>query len=148
MILLPRVRRISTKLRQSPYTETIVTSAYGIAYEPSIEVLPGDPAGTFIRGQHTIRGWVFSFNSYVAETLFAVTGSIDLVVRYVSPVQQNRKRTFGDIIFAGRTEATEGLLGDLSSTKTPRTILFGVPFVVQIPSGETIADHVTDEDDS
>lgn len=148
-MIVIRATQVSTKLRADPYTETAVNTAYGVVYGPSIEVLEKDPPdeGTFERGLHRISGHVFAVDNGVAETLFAITAAIDLIVRYTNDAGQKRKRTFSDVLFAGEALATEGLLRE-QARPAADAMLFGVPFVVQIRSDETIGDHVSDEADT
>ena len=148
-MIVIRATKVSTKLRADPYTETAVNTAYGVVYAPSINVVEKDPPdqGTFERGLHRISGHVFAVDNGVAETLFAITAGIDLIVRYTNDVGEKRKRTFGDVLFAGETRATEGILRE-QGRPAAEAMLFGVPFVVHIRSDETIGDHVSDEADS
>lgn len=148
-MIVIRATKVSTKLRADPFTETAVNTAYGVVYAPSIDVAEKDPPdqGTFERGLHRISGHVFAVDNGVAETLFAITAGIDLIVRYTNDAGEKRKRTFSDVLFAGETRETEGLLRD-GGRQLADAILFGVPFVVHIRSDETIGDHVSDELDT
>jgi hypothetical protein len=93
--------------------------------------------GTFGRGVNRISGFVFSYHGSVAETLFAITAGIDLVIRYRANTQK-RKRTISDVLFVGDAVVTAPSLNSGVSE------LIGVPFRVQVPVGETVADHVAD----
>ena len=84
---------------------------------------------------------MFSFDGLAAETLCAIEESIDLIIRYRANGQK-RKRTLADVIFVG--DATVIVPG----VNTGVSELVGVPFRVQIPADETLADHVTDAVDS
>ncbi len=144
MIWILANRGAATKLRASPFTETTIEGVHSVVYKPGIEPLPfsgEDQAqgklGTFARGVYRISGFVFSYHGSAAEALFAVTAGIDLIVRYRANGQR-RKRTLSDVIFVGDAMVTVPALNAGVSE------LIGVPFRVQIPSGETFADHVTD----
>jgi len=115
-----------------------------VVYKPGIEPVPvtGDDTavgelGTFTRGLHRISGVVFSHHGSVAEALFGITSPIDLIIRYRASAQR-RKRTLSDVVFVGDAMVTvPGLNAGVSE-------LIGVPFRVQIPEGDTLADHVVD----
>lgn len=148
MIWILATRGASTKLRASPFTETAIEGVHSVVYKPGIEPVPlsGDDTtqgdlGRFTRGLHRISGVVFSHNGSAAETLFALTADIDLVIKYRANGQP-RKRTLSDVLFVGDATVTFPALGDGTAE------LVGVPFRVQIPEGETIGDHVTDEPDA
>ena len=144
MIWILATRGAATKLRASPFTETTIEGVHSVAYKPGIEAVPfsGEDQtqgklGTFGRGVYRISGFVFSYHGSAAETLFAVTAGIDLIIRYQANCQK-RKRTLSDVIFIGDATVTVPALNAGVSE------LIGVPFRVQIPSGETFAEHVTD----
>ncbi len=144
MIWILASRGASTKLRNSPFTETAIKGVYSVVYKPGVVPLPysGDDIligklGTFGRGLQRISGVMFSYHGSVAETLFAITDSIDLIVKYRAN-GQIRKRTLSDVIFVGDATVTVPSLNDGTAE------LIGVPFRVQIPSDETLATHVTD----
>ncbi|MFQ5415023.1 MAG: hypothetical protein ACE5E6_11245 [Phycisphaerae bacterium] len=144
MIWILATRGASTKLRASPFTETPITGVHSIVYKPGVEPVPftgrdgGEgAAGTFTRGLHRVAGLVFSFHGSVAETLLATPDGVDLVVRYRANAQI-RVRTFGDVIFIGDAVVT------FPGRNTGLAGLIGVPFRVQIPDGDTLADHITD----
>lgn len=148
MIVL-RATRISTKLRDTPYTETTVEKGYGVVYVPSIDYSEKEEPnqGTYEQGLHRISGYVFSLDNNVAETLFAITDAIDLIVYYTTDAGEARKRTLANIMFGGKTvgpNADRILRPPIRPDAEP--LMFGVPFVVQIPSTEKIGDHVTDEE--
>lgn len=144
MIWILATRGAATKLRATPFTETTIEGVHSVAYKPGIEAVPfsGEDQtqgklGTFGRGVYRISGFVFSYHGSAAETLFAVTAGIDLIIRYRANGQK-RKRTLSDVIFIGDATVTVPALNAGISE------LIGVPFRVQIPSGETLAEHVTD----
>lgn len=137
-------RGASTKLRQSPFTETVIAGIHSVVYRPGIAPVPVDgmdaalgPLGTFVRGLHRLSGFVFSYDGLVAQNLFAIGSQIDLIVRYRGSGEK-RKRTFLDVIFLGDGTVT------VPSLNRGIPELIGVPFRVQIPEGDTLADHVTD----
>ncbi len=148
MIWILATRGAATKLRTTPFTETAIEGVYSVVYKPGIEAVPfsGEEQaqgklGAFGRGVYRISGFVFSYHGLAAESLFAVTAGIDLIIRYQANGQK-RKRTLSDVIFIGdATVAVPALNAGVSE-------LIGVPFRVQIPSGETFAEHVTDAVDS
>ena len=121
---------------------------HSVIYKPGIATVPYNGSdesagmlGTFGRGVHRISGFVFSFDGLAAETLFAIEDAIDLIIRYRANGQK-RKRTLTDVIFVGDATVTvPGINVGVSE-------LVGVPFRVQIPADETLADHVTDAVDS
>jgi len=134
----------ATKLRASPFTETAIEGVHSIAYKPGIEPVPfsGEDQtqgklGTFARGVYRISGFIFSYHGSAAETLFAVTAGIDLIIRYRANGQK-RKRTLGDVLFIGDATVT------VPALNTGVSELIGIPFRVQIPAGETLAEHVND----
>lgn len=138
----------STRLRSSPFTETAIEGVHGVVYQPGIEPVPysgGDhdagALGTFGRGVHRISGFVFSHDGLASETLFAIQDPIDLVIRYRASGQR-RVRTLVDVVFIGDATVT------VPNLKAGVSELIGVPFRVQIPSEETLMDHVTDAVDS
>jgi hypothetical protein len=137
-------RGISTKLRSSPFTETAVDGASSLIYKVGIEPVPFSGAdapagelGTFQRGLHRVAGYVFSYDGSVAETLFTITDEIDLIIRYRAN-RQVRKRTFADVLFIGDAIVA------VPALNTGVSELIGVPFRVQIPDTDTLADHVVD----
>lgn len=148
MIWILATRGTSTKLRASPFTETAIEGVHSLVYKPGIEPIPvtgsdttAGELGTFTRGLHRVSGLVFSHHGSAAEELLAITAPVDLIVRYRANGQK-RKRTLADVIFLGDAAVTfPGLNTGLSE-------LIGVPFRVQIPVGETLAGHVTDEVDA
>ncbi len=144
MIWILATRGVSTKLRVSPFTETPIEGVHSIVYQPGVQVVPftGDdvnagPLGTFAGGLHRISGVLFSYDGSAAETLFAISTEIDLVIRYRA-ADGKRKRTLSDVLFAGDATVTVPARNEGVSR------LIGVPFRVQIAEGETIAQHVTD----
>lgn len=147
MIWILTTRGASTKLRSSPFTETSIEGVHSFVYRPGIEPIAfsGSDAsvgqrGTYTRGVHRVSGLIFSYDGSAAETLFAITDAIDLIVRYRANGQK-RKRTFQDVLFVGDAAvAVPGLNGGVSE-------LIGVPFRVQIPEGNTLANHILDEVD-
>jgi len=147
MIWILATRGASTKLRVSPFTETAIEGVHSLVYKPGVEPVPasgGDSAsaelGTFSRGLHRISGLVFSYHGSAAEDLLGIADAIDLIVRYRANGQR-RKRTLGDVLFVGDATVT------FPALNTGVAELIAVPFRVQIPEGETIDDHVTDEVD-
>jgi len=144
MIWILATRGASTKLRASPFTETTIEGVHSVVYKPGIEPVPfsGEDLtqgklGTFARGVYRISGFLFSYHGSAAETLLGITTEIDLLIRYRANGQK-RKRTLSDVLFVGDATVTVPALNAGVSE------LIGVPFRVQIPSGETLADHVTD----
>src|SRR3989304_3203626 len=137
-------RGAATTRRATRCTETRIEGVHSLIYKPGVEPVPfsGEDQtqgklGTFARGVYRISGFVFSYHGSAAETLFAVTAGIDLIIRYRASGQK-RKRTLSDVIFIGDATVT------VPALNTGVSDLIGVPFRVQIPSGETFAEHVTD----
>ncbi len=148
MIWILATRGGSTKLRSTPFTETSIEGVHSVVYKSGIEPVPlsGDdePAGdlgTFDRGLHRISGYVFSYDGSAAATLFAIVDDIDLIIRYRANGQK-RKLTLADVLFIGDAEVT------VPPLNTGVSQLIGVPFRVQIPEDDTLADHVTDAVDT
>ena len=148
MIWILATRGVSTKLQSTPFTETEIDGVHSVVYRPGIAAVPHTGSdestgelGTFGRGVHRISGFVFSFDGLAAETLFAIEEAIDLIIRYRANGQK-RKRTLADVIFVGDATVT------VPGVNTGVSELVGVPFRVQIPADETLADHVTDAVDS
>jgi len=147
MIWILATRGAATKLRAAPFTETAIEGVHSVVYKIGVEAVPfsGDdqstgPLGTYGRGVQRISGVVFSHHGSVAEELLGISPGIDLIVRYRANGGA-RKRTFNDVIFVGDATVTA------QSLNTGRSTLIGVPFRVQIPSEETLAEHVTDAAD-
>lgn len=148
MIWILASRGASTLLRLSPFTEMVISSVHSVAYKPGIVPVPANGAdattgelGTFTRGLHRVTGVVFSHDGSAAETLLGIQSAIDLIIRYRSNGQK-RKRTLADVLFVGDATVTVPSLNE----GLPQ--LVGVPFRLQIPEGDTLADHVTDALDS
>lgn len=144
MIWILSTRGASTKLRLSPFTETAIEGVHSIVYKPGIEPVPltgtdaaTGPLGTYSRGVHRVSGFVFSYDGSAAETLFAITDDIDLIIRYRANGQK-RKRTLTDVLFIGDATVT------VPALNTGVSELVGVPFRAQIPEGDTLAGHVID----
>ena len=144
MIWILATRGAATKLRASPFTETPIEGVHSVVYKAGIEAIPGGgdaqvggAAGTFTRGIHRISGLVFSYHGLAAETMFAITAGIDLVIRYRASGQK-RKRTLTNVLFVGDAAVT------VPALNTGVGELIGVPFRVQLPAGETVGDHVVD----
>ena len=148
MIWLLAHRRTSTKLRASPFTETTIDGGHSVLYRPGVAAIQytgQEPLlgveGTFGRGLHRVSGFVFSFDGSGADTLLGIEDPIDLIVYYIAAQNKYRKRTFTDVVFVGdatvRVPEIDTGLGDL----------VGVPFKVNIPTGDTLADHVIDATD-
>lgn len=145
MIWIMATRGAATKLRNSPFTETSIPGVHSVVYRPGIEPIIYSGAdeeegelGTFGRGVHRVSGYVFSYHGSVAEELFAVDDAIDLIIYYRASGEK-RRRTLADVIFVGDAVVT------VPSLNTGVAELIGVPFRVQLPEGETLADHVVDE---
>jgi hypothetical protein len=144
MIWVLATRGAATKLRASPFTETAIEGVHSVVYKPGIEPVPfsgedqtAGKLGNYGRGVYRLLGFVFSYHGSVAETLFGITVGIDLIIRYRANGQK-RKRTLSDVLFVGDATVTApGLNAGMSE-------LIGVPFRVQMPAGETFAEHVTD----
>lgn len=148
MIRLLAIRSAATRLRAAPFTETPVLGAHSLIYRPGVEALPlaGDdatagPRGTFARGLYRLSGVLFLHDGAAAEALFTNTDDLDLVIRYRTG-HERRVRTFKDVLFAGDATVT------IPPRNTGLPELVGVPFRLQIPEGETLADHVEDEADA
>lgn len=148
MVWILSTRGASTKLRDSPFTETAVAGVQSVVYQPGVTPVPlsgaggsAEPRGTFAAGLHRISGIVFSHDGDVAETLLNITAAVDLIVRYRAS-GESRKRTLFDVLFAGDARVALPGLAD------GRGAIIGVPFRVQIPEGNTISDHVLDETDT
>ncbi len=148
MIWILATRGASTKLRSSPFTETTIEGVHSVVYRPGIEPVPvtGQDTtvgelGTFTRGLHRISGLVFSYDGSAAETLLGITVEIDLIIRYRANGQK-RKRALSDVIFVGDATVGVPVLNEGVSE------LIAVGFRVQIPSGDTLADHITDAVDT
>lgn len=146
MIWILATRGAATRLRGSPFTETAIEGMHSVVYRPGVEPVPfaGDeaaaPLGAYGRGVQRLSGVLFSHDGSVAEALLGITAGIDLIVRYRANGQK-RKRTFSDVLFVGDAMVTVPALNSGLST------LIGVPFRVQIPLGETLAEHVADAAD-
>jgi len=148
MIWILATRGASTKLRASPFTETPVPAVHSIIYKPGVEPVPfagedvtAGQLGAFKRGLIRISGVLFSYHGSVAEDLLGLTAPIDLIIRYRAGGER-RKRTLTDVIFLGDAAVTAPAMNSGLSQ------LIGVPFRVQIPSSQTLADHVIDEVDA
>ncbi len=148
MIWLLADRRMSTKLLDSPYTETDIEGAHSLVYSPGVEpikyagnVSPQGPLGTYGRGLHRVSGHVFSYDGDVVEKLLAIEDRIQLVVYYLAARNEHRIRRFLEVVFVGdATVAIPALNAGIGE-------LVGVPFRVNIPEGETLSDHIIDEED-
>jgi len=145
MIWLLAVRKVSTKLVNSPFTESFIEGAHSVIYEPGVEVVAytgaqgseGD-AGEFGRGINRISGMVFAYDGSAAEELFAIESEIDLKIYYTAGKNEKRVRTLKDIIFIGDAEVM--VPGEHSGLGE----LIGVPFRVNFADGTKLADRVTD----
>ena len=144
MIWILATRGASTKLRSEPYTETTIEGVHSVVYKPGIEPVPFTGSetsegklGTFGCGVHRLSGFLFSYCGSAAETLLGVTDAINLIIRYRAGGEK-RKRTLLDILFVGDATVT------VPGLNTGVSALIGVPFRVQIPEGDTLADHVQD----
>jgi len=144
MIWILATRGAATKLRNSPFTETPIAGVHSVVYRPGVVPIPFTGAdvtegelGTFGRGLHRASGFVFSYDGSAAETLLSIDAPIDLIVRYRADGQK-RKRTFLDVVFVGDSDVT------FPSLNTGESPLVAVPFRVQIPEGEMLAEHITD----
>ena len=144
MIWILSVSGASTKLRASPFTETVIAGVHSVVYRPGITPVPlsgsdaaSGPLGTFTRGLHRAGGFVFSYDGAAAEALMGIEDAVDLIVRYHAN-GETRRRTFADVLFIGDATVT------FPSLNTGVSELIGVPFRVQIPADETLADHITD----
>ena len=85
-------------------------------------------------------GFLFSYDGAAAEELLGITAGIDLMVRYRANGQR-RMRTFLDVVFLGDATVT------FPSQNNGVSELIGVPFRVQIPEGQTLGQHILDEED-
>jgi len=148
MVWLLAVESISTKLLDSPFTETFVDGANSMVYSPGVEPIkfaglanPQGPIGTFGKGLHRASGIVFSYDGDAAEKLLAIEATIELITRYLTSQNEHRKRRMVDVVFVGDSTVT---VPPLSRGVGP---LIGVPFRVNIPQGNTLANHVFDESD-
>lgn len=145
MIWIIAARGAGTKLRASPFTESTIAGVHSVVYRPGVEPVPRDgtdaegPNGTFAHGLHRISGVLFLLDGSAAESLFSITAGIDLLIRYRTSGEK-RLRTLKDVVFVGDATVTFPAGGGGALPE-----LVGVPFRVQIPEGETLAEHVTDE---
>jgi hypothetical protein len=144
MISILATRGASTKLRATPFTETTIEGVHSVVYKPGIEAVPytgSDTSegelGTFGRGVQRLSGFLFSYHGSAAETLFAITESIDLIIRYRAGGEK-RMRTLLDVLFIGDATVM------VPNLNTGISELIGVPFRVQIPPGNTLVNHVQD----
>ncbi len=144
MIWILATRGASMKLRPSPFTETTIEGVHSVVYKPGIEPVPftgsdtsEGEVGTFGRGVHRVSGFLFSYHGSAAETLFAITDPIDLIIRYRAGGEK-RKRTLSDVLFIGDATVT------VPGLNTGVSELIGAPFRLQIPEGDTLANHVQD----
>lgn len=143
MIWILATRGALTRLRASPFTETTIEGVHSVVYRPGIEPIPfagdvpAEPLGVYGRGVHRISGVLFSYDGAAAENLLGITAEMDLIVRYQAG-GENRVRTFADVLFVG--DATVPVPA-INAGLPP---LIGVPFRVQIPLGETLAQHISD----
>lgn len=146
MIWLLAHRKMSTKLVAAPYTETTIDGAHSLVYSPGVEPIryagqepPFGPLGTYGQGLHRASGFVFSFDGEAAEKLLGITDDIELIVYYLAAQNEHRRRRLVDVVFVGdatvRVPPSNTGVGDL----------IGVPFKVNIPEDETLADHIIDE---
>jgi hypothetical protein len=148
MIWILATRGASTKLRTSPFTETVIEGVHSVVYKPGVEPVPlsgGDaaegPLGTFERGTHRLSGLIFSYDGLAAETLLGIDDDVDLIIRYRASGER-RKRTLTRIVFVGDAQVV------VPAMNSGLAELVGVPFRMQIPEGETLSDHVLDTTDS
>ncbi len=148
MIWLLAHRSMSTKLTDTPFTETPIEGGHSLVYVPGVEPIryagqepPLGPLGTYGQGLHRASGFVFSYDGDAAEKLLAITVSVELIVYYLSNRNRHRKRRLLDVVFVG--DATVRV----PPSNTGLTDLIGVPFKVNIPENETLADHIIDETD-
>jgi hypothetical protein len=148
MIWILGVRGAATKLRNSPFTEVDIEGVHSVVYRPGVVPVPFTGAdagegllGTFGRGLHRASGLVFSYDGSAAESLLSLEEPIDLIVRYRGG-RQVRKRTFLDVVFVGDSSVT------FPAVNIGEPLLVAVPFRVQIPEGETLAEHIVDAADS
>lgn len=143
MIWILATRGASTKLRATPFTETAIEGVHSVVYRPGIEPVPGSgaegaqPAGTYARGVPRISGVVFSYHGSAAEALFAINAGIDLWIRYRADGAA-RIRKLKDVIFVGDAAVM------FPAMNRGLSELVAVPFRVQIPEGDTLANHVED----
>ncbi len=147
MIWMLSTRGASTRLRDTPFTQTTVPGVQSVVYKPGVAAIPATGGGsgsgelgTFVQGLHRVSGFVFSYDGSVSETLFSITAPVDLIVFYQTDAEL-RRRTFLDVLFAG--DATVALPG----VNTGVSELIGVPFRVQIPATASLDDHIVDEQD-
>ena len=144
MIWILATRGASTKLRQSPFTETTIEGVHSVVYKPGVQpvALTEDPdRGTFERGLHRISGFVFSYDGLAAKTLLGITASIDLIVRYRASGEA-RKLTLSDMLFVGDA------IVSFPPINRGISALIGVPFLVNVPEGDTLDDHLADAAES
>lgn len=147
MISILATRGASTRLRNSPFTETAMEGVHSVIYRPGVEAVPVSGAdaesgelGTYVRGVHRISGLLFSYDGLAAETLLGIEDEIDLRIRYRSN-NQRRIRTLKKVLFVGDATVTfPGLNRGLPE-------LISVPFRVQIPEGDVLSDYVEDEEE-
>lgn len=148
MIWILATRGAATKLRSTPFTETAIEGAHSVVYRPGVEPVRCDggdgtncPLGEYERGLHRAAGVVYAWHGGVAESLFEMAEEIDLVIRYRGSGEK-RKRTLKRVLFLGDALVT------FPNLNTGRPALIGVPFRLQIPEGDTLADAIVDEVDA
>jgi len=148
MIWILATRGASMKLRVSPYTETAIEGVHSVVYKPGVEPVPMSgtdaaegPLGTFGRGVHRLSGIIFSYDGSAAEKLLSINEDVDLVVRYQASGAR-RKRTLARIVFVGDAQVV------VPAMNAGLSELVGVPFRMQIPEGETLADSIEDTTDA
>jgi len=146
MIWLLAHRGMSTKLIDPPHTEAPIAGAHSLVYLPGVEPVQNDgqegaagSEGTFTRGGHRVSGFVFTHSGTAAEDLLGITDPIELIVRYLANRNRHRLRTLSDVVFVGDATVT------VPATNDGVGELIGVPFKVNIPVGETLADHIDDQ---
>lgn len=144
MVWILATRGASTKLRDTPFTQTVIEGVHSVVYKPGIVPVPFSGSdtglgqlGTYSRGLQRISGFVFSYDGNVAETLLSITADIDLIIHYRAN-KQKRMRTIKDVIFVGDATVM------FPAQNRGESELIGVPFRVQIPEGNTLSTHVTD----
>lgn len=147
MIWILATRGAATKLRTSPYTETLIRGVHSVVYRPGIEPVRSDgsdasagPPGEYMRGAHRVAGLVYVHHGSAAEELLSIAEEIDLILRYRASGSHRVRRLARAVFLGDATVAFPNL-------NTGRPGLISVPFRLQIPSGYTLADAISDEEE-
>ena len=143
--------RIEYKNR-STAVQTEIADVAGIVFRPGVTLESGASAGTWTRGLHACGGWVFVWSHVPALALLGITAAIDLLV-YHQAQGADKTLTLADVVFGGNTVGAEVLTQELGTpsalfSREPRrgrdTRLIGVPWMLNLASGSTLATNVTE----